>query len=117
MTLREQRDWILDAFRDKYQHNGVDGLTAFMRHCGVDIAGADPEADVEATILAHYQLPGGRGYDIERLPRDLATYPPVAERIAYLEEKIRHRRQQKRDSKKRRKAARSARRGDSGATP
>jgi hypothetical protein len=63
-----------------FQEEGDEELARYIVHCGIDIDAAE---DLDDAIVAHYRLPDGT-YDIERAGHDLATYPPVAVRIAEL---------------------------------
>jgi hypothetical protein len=73
---------ILEYFRDCQEHGGDEALARYVVHCGIDIDAAD---DMEDAILAHYRMASG-ALDIERAATDLATYPPVANRIRELRE-------------------------------
>jgi hypothetical protein len=78
MSREANRRAILACIND---FEDPDQLADFLEHCGVssdDIARHD--GDVAETVLAHYETPGG--YDIDAAAHDLATWPPIAKRIA-----------------------------------
>lgn len=78
--LSEDEASILVCFADMLAENGIDGLCAYVSHCGIKL----PEgiSDGEA-ILAHYRNP--LGYDVDRAAMDLRTWPPVSERLCELQ--------------------------------
>jgi hypothetical protein len=74
------RDIILAWFLG-FQEEGDEELARYILHCGIDI---DAAPEIDDAIALHYQLPDGT-YDIDRAANDLATWPPVAARIAELQ--------------------------------
>ena len=85
--LAEQSRMILWPFVDILENGGIDELFEYLHHAGLRLGYVDlKKPDLQATILAHYQV-GARRYDIDRAARDLATYPPVARLIEELRTK------------------------------
>ena len=83
-TPKEQRNMILAMFFSEGDDDG-EGFLALIDHCGIDLAACHGDVkQIPNVIAAHYRLAQGR-YDIDRAAHDLATFPPVAERIAELE--------------------------------
>ena len=81
LTAAEQRNTILNMFFDGDDANS---FIALAKHCRIDLAACDGEVkQVPNVIAAHYRVAQGR-YDIDRAACDLATFPPVAARIAEL---------------------------------
>ena len=76
----EDRGAILACVND---FEDPDELVDFLIHCRVtsdDIARQD--GDIGEAVLAHYER--ADGYDIDAAAHDLATWPPIAQRIAEL---------------------------------
>ena len=83
MTAAQQKGSILSVFVDFADNDDIDGLFDFMGHCGIDVRKMPDHQELQDFILEHYQI-GARKYDVSRVANDLATYPPIAQRIEEL---------------------------------
>jgi hypothetical protein len=82
-NLKEQEGWVLAPFLDLAEHDTA-AVADFIVHCGIDAKAIKAAAgDVVLAILTHYRC-CAHGYDVERVASDLATFPPIARRIAEL---------------------------------
>lgn len=81
-TAAEQRAMILGMY---FEDADAERFLAIVKHAGIDIAecGGDPRK-LQDVIAGHYRIKRGV-YDIDRVARDLATFPPVAARIKELQ--------------------------------
>jgi hypothetical protein len=79
--LREQKGIIISILTnfadDAYR------LISYLDHIGFDHCALTSPRDLEAAVLGHYRVKVGR-YDVDRACNDLATWPPIATRIAEL---------------------------------
>ena len=85
-TPKEQRSMIVATFFG-YDDDDDDGerFLALVDHCGIDLSACDGDVkQIPNVILAHYRISRGR-YDLDRVARDLLSYPPIAARIKELE--------------------------------
>ena len=58
-------------------------LLSLLDHIGFDFRAISNVLELPAAIVAKYRLKTGK-YDLDRAANDLATWPPVAARIAEL---------------------------------
>ena len=56
---------------------------SFLDHVGFDLSVIRNVRELPAAFVAKYRLKSGQ-YDLDRAANDLATWPPVAARIAEL---------------------------------
>lgn len=82
MSTEEQKATILSVLVD-FCEDSVDDMFAYMEHVGFDAASLKSANDLPPAWCAFYRIRGGV-YDVERAFQDLATWPPIAARIAYL---------------------------------
>jgi hypothetical protein len=83
MTAAEQKSMVLAVFADLADNDDVDGLFDFMGHCGIDVRKMRIGQVLTDFILEHYQI-GARKFDVSRVVEDLATYPPIVQRVEEL---------------------------------
>jgi hypothetical protein len=86
-TPKEQRSMIHATFFGYDDDDDDDGerFIALIDHCGIDLAACRGDVkQIPNVILAHYRIGRGR-YDLDRVARDLLSYPPIAARIEELE--------------------------------
>jgi hypothetical protein len=80
---KEQEGWVLAPFIDMAEHD-TDEVGRFILHVGITAeAMKAASGDVAQAILTHYRC-CSHGYDVERVASDLATFPPIARRVAEL---------------------------------
>jgi hypothetical protein len=73
---------ILGPFLE-FAEDGEQALAAYLDHCGITAADIEEAGHTQGAILSYYRKPGG-GYDIEAAARDLASWPPIKDRIREL---------------------------------
>jgi hypothetical protein len=85
-TPKEQRNMILATFFD-FDGDDDDGerMLELIDHCRIDVSACNGDVrQLPKVILGHYRVSRGH-YDLDRVARDLLTYPPIAARIKELE--------------------------------
>jgi hypothetical protein len=88
--LAERRALILGPFIG-FAEEGEDELAAYLRHVGIDATMIKYAGSVEKAILAHYRIgDSGNYFDLDKAANHLATWPPIAERIAELRAQRKH---------------------------
>jgi hypothetical protein len=82
---REAQGRLESLFTDLVSDPGPEGINAFCRHARIELSteGKDAADRWWPTFLANY-LTGAGTVDEERVASDLATFPPIAARIAEL---------------------------------
>nr|WP_301918470.1 hypothetical protein [uncultured Defluviimonas sp.] len=83
LSIEEQKSLILSIVITFFEGEERDNLTSFVRHVGFDVCAVRRTRDFFAAWLGHYRLRQG-AYDVDRACNDLATWPPIAARIAEL---------------------------------
>ena len=79
----EQKNIIVGILLDFLQDEDAENLGSYLRHVGFDVRAVPDTAALPAAWAAHYRVKQGI-YDVERAINDLATWPPIAARIAEL---------------------------------
>lgn len=69
---------ILETFAER-----LDDLVSYLEHVKFDLGAMRDGRDLMPAWLGHYRSAAGR-YDVDRACNDLATWPPIASRIAEL---------------------------------
>jgi hypothetical protein len=85
--LTEDESMVLWPFLD-FAEEGDDAFARYLLHCGIDGADIGRAGDAQGAILKHYRRPDGT-YDVDTAARDLARWPPIAERVKELKRKRR----------------------------
>ncbi|MCB5200248.1 hypothetical protein SAMN05428995_101925 [Loktanella sp. DSM 29012] len=85
LTPREQKDVILSFLIDFADHDEEGDLLSYLDHIGFDLRVIRHVKELPAAFVAKYRLKTGK-YDVDRAANDLATWPPIAARIAELTE-------------------------------
>ncbi len=81
LTIEQQKNLILGILNTFLED--LDNLGNYIDHVGFDIGMiADPE-ELPRAWLGFYRIRRGQ-YDVDRACNDLAAWPPIAARIAYL---------------------------------
>jgi hypothetical protein len=75
-------DRLLGLFQDLIAEPGETGIIGFAEHIGMRLSTNDSGRSWWPMFLARYTA--GRRIDEEHVARDLATFPPIARRIAEL---------------------------------
>lgn len=83
LTPREQKNIILNFLADFAEGDDDGDLLSFLDHVGFDLSVIRNVRELPAAFVAKYRLKSGQ-YDLDRAANDLATWPPVAARIAEL---------------------------------
>uniref|UniRef100_UPI00260F8903 hypothetical protein n=1 Tax=uncultured Paracoccus sp. TaxID=189685 RepID=UPI00260F8903 len=86
LSSEEQKNLICGILEDLATDSNVELLCAYLRHCGLPLQTLRSASDIVPTFLNHYRIQPGL-YDVERAWEDLRWWPPIAERIAKLDEK------------------------------
>lgn len=81
-TVHEQRGIILSILEDFLDEDALDRMFQWFDHVGFDIVALRDPHDLGPAWLGHYRR--GRGYDMDRVFHDYLTWPPIAQRIAFL---------------------------------
>jgi hypothetical protein len=81
----EQKNIILSIFADFAESDDDGDLLSFLDHVGFDLRVISDVRELPAAFVATYRLKSGK-YDLNRAANDLATWPPIAARIAELTE-------------------------------
>lgn len=82
VTVREQRQIILSICSEVLEVDSLNCMGDWFDHVGFDVTSLRDPSDLAAAWLGHYRH--GRGYDMDRVFHDHMTWPPVAQRIAFL---------------------------------
>ena len=77
LTTEEQKNLIRNILLDFL--NSEDCLP-YLYHIGFDLGAVGHPSQFEAALLGHYRIGQGQ-YDVERAANDMATYPPMLNRI------------------------------------
>lgn len=86
MSLAKQKDLILGiliSFLEQLETGDTAPLRAYASHVGFDFGALGGPGDLLDAWLGHYRL-ARSGYDADRASLDLATFPPIAQRIVEL---------------------------------
>jgi len=83
LSIEEQKSLILSILTTFLEDEKRGNLTSFVRHVGFDVRVVRTSRDFFPAWLGHYRLKHGL-YDVDRACNDLATWPPIAARIAEL---------------------------------
>jgi hypothetical protein len=78
----EAEDRLFDWFENLVSAPGDDGIIGFATHIGIHLSTDDQGRSWWPLFLARYTV--GKSIDEERFAYDLATFPPIACRIAEL---------------------------------
>ena len=81
----QQKGIILSIFADFAESDDDGDLLSFLDHVGFDLRVINDVRELPAAFVATYRLKPGK-YDLNRAANDLATWPPIAARIAELTE-------------------------------
>ena len=79
LSLQEQKNLILNILDDFC--TDADTLFRYLDHVGFDIGSVSHAREIPTAFLGHYRLKNGT-YDVDRACHHLATWPPIAARIA-----------------------------------
>ncbi|MFZ3585441.1 hypothetical protein ACOI1H_25500 [Loktanella sp. DJP18] len=82
---KEQKTIILSIFADFAESDDDGDLLSYLDHIGFDLRVISHVKELPAAFVAKYRLKTGK-YDVDRAANDLATWPPIAARIAELTE-------------------------------
>jgi len=83
LTSREQKNIILNFLADFAESDDDGDLLSYLDHVGFDLRVISHVKELPAAFVAKYRLKTGK-YDLDRAANDLATWPPIAARIAEL---------------------------------
>ncbi|MCC5973842.1 MAG: hypothetical protein JJT81_07280 [Rubellimicrobium sp.] len=83
MSPDDQKGLVLAILLDFLENESPASIASYISHVGFDMGAIRSAADLSAAWLAHYRLDPGT-YDVTRATGDLATWPPIAARIAEL---------------------------------
>ena len=75
---------ILWPFLD-FAKQGEDQLLGYLTHVGINDVMVKYAGNVERAVLAHYRIGSSDRFDIDKAASDLASWPPIARRIAELQ--------------------------------
>jgi hypothetical protein len=78
-----QKDIIIGILVSFFEDEDRTSLGEYIQHVGFDMNSFSDPADLISAWLGHYRLKQGV-YDVDRATNDLATFPPIAARIAEL---------------------------------
>ncbi len=68
-----------------FAEKGMDELVAYLLHVGIDDKAIKyAGGTAEAAILNHYRIGTSDHFDFDKAGNDLASWPPIARRIAEL---------------------------------
>lgn len=79
---------VLAPFIDMIENRNDEGeaFVGFLDHCGIDVSGVtNIETQLLDCVAAHYFIRPGV-YDLDRVANHLITWPPIATRIAEIQE-------------------------------
>ncbi|HEV8715452.1 MAG TPA: hypothetical protein VGX03_21810 [Candidatus Binatia bacterium] len=80
-TPAERKAILLWPFID-FAEQGEDQLAAYLRHVGINDVMVKYAGNVEKAVCAHYRIGDSDHYDYEKAGKDLASWPPIARRLA-----------------------------------
>lgn len=83
LSTVEQKNLICGILADVAADPDVGVLFAYLRHCGLPLQALRSPHDIVPAFLALYRIRPGH-YDVDRACGHLATWPPIAARLAYL---------------------------------
>lgn len=84
LASEEQKGLICSILADFAADPDVEVLFAYLCHCGFPLRALRSAHDILPAFLALYRIRPGH-YDVDRACRHLATWPPIAARIAALQ--------------------------------
>lgn len=83
MSVEDQTNLILGILISFLEGDGLQELGDYLQHVGFNICALQRPKDLSSAWLGHYRLKQGV-YDVDRACADLASYPPIAARVAEL---------------------------------
>jgi hypothetical protein len=83
LTPVEEKNIILGILFDFAEGDEDGGLLSYLDHVGFDLRAISHLKELPSAFVAKYRLKTGK-YDLDRAANDLATWPPIAARIAEL---------------------------------
>ena len=81
--MNEQKAIILGIIASFFEQDDNTVILEFVGHVGFDLRAVNDTACFADAWLGHYRVRQGQ-YDVNRAINDLATWPPIAARIAEL---------------------------------
>lgn len=85
LTPLEEKNIIFSIFADFAESDDGSDLLSYLDHIGFDLRVISHLKELPTAFVAKYRLKTGK-YDVDRAANDLATWPPIAARIAELTE-------------------------------
>ena len=82
LRVEEQKQLILGILIDFIEGSDED-LLSFFEHVGFDLTCINSAEELSAAFLGFFRLSNGE-YDADRACNSLATWPPIAARIAFI---------------------------------
>ncbi len=83
LTSKEQKNIILGYFAGLAESDDDRDPLSFLDHVGFDLRVISDVRELPAAFVAKYRMKSGK-YDLDRAANDLATWSPIAARIAEL---------------------------------